>query len=655
MSLTNETFGRRCLNAIGSLWLAAVLLVLVLAALASATVFESTSGTEHALAAFYSSAWFAALLELLCINILAAVIVRFVVSTRKIGFLLTHLAVVLILIGAITTRYFGVQGRLVLVEGESSDQFRVADEAVTLRDGATGVEASIQLSARIFGRLEPVNAPRDVAMNLSDVSVSVVRYLPDSASVTRVVNDAPRETQAVELLLTDTTSQHRAWLLEGETLAIGLSKASLTVVESTEELTARLQTPTTDSSASAGKVMVDVAGHSHFVPMETCRDAAVPVGDTPYSIRVLEFFPHATVGQGGQLTNASNDPVNPAIRAEITGPNETWTTIAFANFPDFRSTHGQNGAADVKVTFEYSGKTTAPVAPIELFAVRNGPIHVRFAEAPAVSSAATESDAPAAHALDINQPVSTPAPGRSLTLLTRFDRAERRRTVEMPDEIREDRTPAVNVAVRHGEHVADLWLEKNQPRSLNINGGNYELLYADAIKPMGFSVRLDDFTVGYYPGGRRPRSFESRITITDPATGLAQSRLISMNHPTSFGGFTFYQSSYQQLGDRELSVLSVARDPGMAIVFTGYFCLMIGMVWVLVVRVGDHRRATRVTNATHAVRTNGRSSIPLTLAGSGCVNGYADGTSKAEPQPRSPSLPRAKRDDRIRNKHEVSS
>jgi hypothetical protein len=651
MSLTNDTIARRGLNAIGSLWLAAVLLVFVLAALASATVFESTSGTEHALAAFYTSRWFAALLALLCINILAAVIIRFAVSTRKIGFLLTHLSVVLILIGALTTRYFGVDGRLVLVEGESTDQFRVAEESITLRNAATSDSASVVLPANTFGRLKPVEQPENVRLNLNQVSVSVLRYLPDGIARTSVVNEAPHESLAVQLLLSDTDAEHRAWLLEGETLAIGPTKASLTVVKDPDELNARLQSLPAATAASHGTVNLAVAGESYSLPMETCRNTAVPIGDTAYSIRVLEFFPHATVGHGSQLVNASDQPINPAIRAEITGPEGSWTALAFANFPDFRSTHGQKGAADVKVTFEYSGNKTAPVAPIELFAVRNGPIHVRFNEAPAVSSAATESDAPAAHALEINQPISTPAPGRSLTLLTRFDRAERRRTVEMPDEIREDRTPAVNVAVRHGDHAAELWLEKNQPRSLKINGVRYELVLEDRLQPMGFSVRLDDFTLGYYPGGRRPRSFESRITITDPATGLAQSRLISMNHPTSFGGFTFYQSSYQQLADRELSVLSVARDPGLPIVFTGYICLMLGMVWVLVVRVGDHRRATSVTNATHAVRTNGRSSIPLTLAGSGCVNGNAD----AKPQSRSPSLPRAKRDDRIRNKHEVST
>lgn len=66
----------KTLRAIGSLWFAVVLLVLLLVAMACATVFESTRGTEQALAAFYDSWWFELLLALLAVNVLSAVLVR---------------------------------------------------------------------------------------------------------------------------------------------------------------------------------------------------------------------------------------------------------------------------------------------------------------------------------------------------------------------------------------------------------------------------------------------------------------------------------------------------------------------------------------------------------------------------------------------------
>jgi cytochrome c biogenesis protein ResB len=66
-----------------------------------------------------------------------------------------------------------------------------------------------------------------------------------------------------------------------------------------------------------------------------------------------------------------------------------------------------------------------------------------------------------------------------------------------------------------------------------------------------------------------------------------------MNHPTTHGGYTFYQSEYRQdpTTGRTMSILSVSRDPGQPIVFAGYVGMLVGMIWVLVLRVLDRKRA----------------------------------------------------------------
>ena len=54
---------RSILRSVGSLWFAAVLLVLLLVGMACATVVESTRGAEWALAQFYESWWFRLLMS----------------------------------------------------------------------------------------------------------------------------------------------------------------------------------------------------------------------------------------------------------------------------------------------------------------------------------------------------------------------------------------------------------------------------------------------------------------------------------------------------------------------------------------------------------------------------------------------------------------
>lgn len=106
--------------------------------------------------------------------------------------------------------------------------------------------------------------------------------------------------------------------------------------------------------------------------------------------------------------------------------------------------------------------------------------------------------------------------------------------------------------------------------------------------PLGFTLRLDDFQIDHYPGTRRPAMFRSLVTTID-ATGTETQHKIWMNNELHWDGFKFFQSSYQMRGGREMSILSVSRDPGQTIVFWGYGLLVLGMIMVLVTRMQQRR------------------------------------------------------------------
>ncbi|MFO0585856.1 MAG: cytochrome c biogenesis protein CcsA [Anaeromyxobacter sp.] len=103
-----------------------------------------------------------------------------------------------------------------------------------------------------------------------------------------------------------------------------------------------------------------------------------------------------------------------------------------------------------------------------------------------------------------------------------------------------------------------------------------------------FQVRLIDFKLDRYPGTMRPAMFSSIVEIIDE-TGTRQER-IWMNHPLHYKGYSLFQSSYQQQGDREASVFSVSKDPGQNIVFLGYALLVGGMCLVLFTRAAQVKK-----------------------------------------------------------------
>ena len=72
----------------------AVLLIVVLAVvLAAATFLESWKGREYSQWYVYGSVWFAAILGLLGISVMAAILIRFPWKPRHIGFLVTHVGI----------------------------------------------------------------------------------------------------------------------------------------------------------------------------------------------------------------------------------------------------------------------------------------------------------------------------------------------------------------------------------------------------------------------------------------------------------------------------------------------------------------------------------------------------------------------------------
>lgn len=90
-------------------------------------------------------------------------------------------------------------------------------------------------------------------------------------------------------------------------------------------------------------------------------------------------------------------------------------------------------------------------------------------------------------------------------------------------------------------------------------------------KPLNFQVRLDKFQVSYYEPGASPKEFRSDLTFMQGGREVAQVTC-RVNEPVTFGGLTFYQSSYGsqatgpvrlkvQLGDLSESIEAPLRQP----------------------------------------------------------------------------------------------
>ena len=79
-----------------------------------------------------------------------------------------------------------------------------------------------------------------------------------------------------------------------------------------------------------------------------------------------------------------------------------------------------------------------------------------------------------------------------------------------------------------------------------------------------FKLTLKDFSIEYYPGTNDPSDYISKVVVSDNNTEYT----ISMNNILKYGGYRFYQTSYD--ADLNGSVFSVSHDPwGVSILLAG--------------------------------------------------------------------------------------
>jgi cytochrome c-type biogenesis protein CcsB len=163
------------------------------------------------------------------------------------------------------------------------------------------------------------------------------------------------------------------------------------------------------------------------------------------------------------------------------------------------------------------------------------------------------------------------------------------------------------------EGTLGLWEGETNNRIVELDRNNQVKSQHD----LPFSVTLQDFQLDTYPGTMRPAGFKSIVKVTDLDTGKVYDAKIWMNNELHHRGYALFQSSYQQDGRREATVLSVSKDPGQNIVFVGYITLVLGMIIVLFTRIGQvrERAALEARDAAGAAGKVAAALLVATLAG----------------------------------------
>jgi len=540
---------------LSSLKLSGFLLVVVAVASATATFRENDYGRDAAYDMFYAATWFEFVLGLLAVSLILLFIKRWPYKPQQWGFMLVHLSIVVILIGAAMTRYLGYEGIMPIREGKTVNYIYSDKSHVQATLGNQTATYPVRL-----WRPDANNIWQKVTLQGQEYELGVTEYWPH---FTEVYEEGPGGPAGFNYTVAGHDHGGGHMLLQGDQAKIGSADARFVDGDFLGEM----------SQSSFGDLRLNIDGESCTIPVDPRSDAATTCNG--YRFQIIEF--QSAFKVGGE-PNLDGPLTNPMIKVAITAPDgTTGERVLFAYHPDFSMGHssGEDAFSDLNILYQVTrGLQFAP----------GGETGIRgrasFTLVGKDLNSNEEFTIPAGEVFALREAVvyrdesgdTSFAPVKIMTSV-----------VLMPahSESSENRAAArIVIRDKDGNRADAVCMKQDRPQPVTLNGQSFELSYGPVVKSLDYSVRLDDFVLNTYPGSDNPATYESYVSLIDEERGIEGKKVhIYMNHPMTHRGSKHFQSSYDQ--DRGGTILSVNHDPGKWPTYFGYVLISLGFILIV--------------------------------------------------------------------------
>lgn len=542
-----------------SLKLAVILLLALAAILATATFYESVYDSKTAQYLVYHSPLFAMFLGLLGVNLAASALIRYPWKKAQAGFVVTHLGIIILLIGALITMTFGVDGSMSLAVGETSNKITIDKPVLYFGRDLTTIK----------------EIPAEYRWNRPKPGETTYRYpLDQNGKLTAIIDDyyhhaqgdpiytvSPDGMPALELRLYNKNVDQKVWLTPAEgKVQMGLAQLEFYRLPNEAAVEAfRNGTPT----ESRGTLQVLINDKPFVINLDRLGDAPEPIDYPGASVHLLRYLPYAVV-ENGKLISRSNEPVNPALEIELITPEGKQSWLLFSQMPELNTrTHSEGKPVAARLLFQKAEQTNN--RSLEVGLTPDLQLLYRL-------------DGKKASVLTNETPIATGWMDLKVEAVTFLPKARRDMVYRevFPKKGTEDKAPgpAIRLSLEGAKDPSPFWLERGDIKRLpDAEGKDVIIGYGYKTVPLGFDITLKKFDIGRDPGTQVAASYSSKITVEN------QEHTVAMNEPFDKNGFTVYQSSYGETPDGQaFSVFAVGHDPGIALKLLGSLMLVFGCI-----------------------------------------------------------------------------
>ncbi len=577
----------RFLKLLGSLKFAVFLIASLVALLIISTSLESAWGTSFAQKTFYQNRWFDLFLSLLWVNIFCSTLTRYPFKKHHTGFVITHIGILILLAGALLTRLLGVEGQMMLVEGEHKHTIQQDGYVLNVTSPNQPPVTPVTIELKNKGSPHPIPIPlNDTHLHLFLHRTS--EHLISTQMVTEGTGQNPANHAIQAALHSDTVGLDQTFSLiekdpeNPQSAAASIGPATLVLKIARDPATPPRSWLKISKKGKGELFSMELTPELLARWQEGISEEKITLPSTELTLTNIRYLPNAKVDENNRLMNSPEDiHFNPAIEFEVHDPQgQKERHTKFALFPDFDSLHGKasGNLFDLAVALEIPVPESAqePQPPYLIFSVSpQGQWTYR-----SLSSKGSSQEG----AVSLNSPTSAGWMDITFTVAQIYNHAV------ISKQVVEDSHGGAFGAeislVEEGNAVGQKqWVLLNQPAVFETKTGPLQLALTAKNLTLPFLLQLADFRKVDYPGTQNPSSFESDVLLYDMKEKTTIQKTISMNHPLDYAGFRIFQSSYiQDPSIGEASIFTIAKNPGITFIYSGAIILFTGVILLFYIK-----------------------------------------------------------------------